>query len=37
MRRLGMTLYGYFDHPRIDLGHPLRSHVAYRLGRPATR
>ncbi len=36
MRRLGMTLYGYFDHPRIEPGHPLRPHVAYRLGRPAT-
>jgi RimJ/RimL family protein N-acetyltransferase len=36
MQRLGMTLYGYFDHPRIEPGHPLRPHVAYRLGRPAT-
>jgi RimJ/RimL family protein N-acetyltransferase len=37
MQRLGMTLYGYFDHPRIEPGHPLRPHVAYRLGRPATQ
>lgn len=34
MRRLGMTLHGPFEHPRIDPGHPLRPHVAYRLGRP---
>jgi RimJ/RimL family protein N-acetyltransferase len=37
MRRLGMTLQAYFDHPRIKPGHPLRPHVAYRLGRPATQ
>ncbi|HEV3293013.1 MAG TPA: GNAT family N-acetyltransferase [Streptosporangiaceae bacterium] len=36
MRRLGMTPQAYFDHPRIEPGHPLRPHVAYRLGRPAT-
>jgi RimJ/RimL family protein N-acetyltransferase len=36
MRRLGMTLQAYFDHPRIEPGDPLRPHVAYRLGRPAT-
>ena len=24
MRRLGMTVSGYFDHPRIAAGHPLR-------------
>jgi RimJ/RimL family protein N-acetyltransferase len=35
MRRLGMTRYTYFDHPRIDPGHPLRRHVVYRLERPA--
>ena len=34
MRRLGMTRYGYFEHPRIELNHPLRPHVVYRLGRP---
>jgi RimJ/RimL family protein N-acetyltransferase len=35
MRRLGMTLYGHFDHPRIEAGHPVRPHVVYRLARPA--
>jgi RimJ/RimL family protein N-acetyltransferase len=34
MRRLGMTRYAYFEHPRIAVGHPLRPHVSYRL-RPA--
>ena len=34
MRRLGMTLHGHFEHPRIEPGHPLRPHVAYRMGRP---
>lgn len=36
MRRLGMTRYGYFEHPRIEPGHPLRPHVVYRLPRPAS-
>ena len=31
MCRLGMTRYGYFEHPRIEPGHPLRPHVVYRL------
>ena len=35
MRRLGMTLYGHFDHPRIEAGHPVRPHVVYRIARPA--
>ena len=35
MRRLGMTLYGHFEHPRIEPGHPLRPHVLYRIARPA--
>ena len=34
MRRLGMTPYAHFDHPRVDLGHVLRPHIAYRLPRP---
>ncbi len=34
MRRLGMTRHAYFDHPRVEAGHPLRAHVAYRLPRP---
>ena len=33
MRRLGMTPYARFDHPRIPAGHPLRPHIAYRLPR----
>jgi len=36
MRRLGMTLYGHFEHPRVEPGHPLRPHVVYRIARPAT-
>ena len=35
MRRLGMTLYGHFDHPRVEAGHPVRPHVVYRIARPA--
>ena len=35
MRADGMSRYSYFDHPRIDVGSPLRNHVLYRLGRPA--
>ncbi|HTT52688.1 MAG TPA: GNAT family N-acetyltransferase [Streptosporangiaceae bacterium] len=34
MRRLGMTQSGYFDHPAIEPGHPVRRHVLYRLPRP---
>jgi RimJ/RimL family protein N-acetyltransferase len=33
MRRLGMTPYARFDHPRIAAGHPLRPHIACRLQR----
>ncbi len=36
MRRLGMTRHSYFDHPRIEPGHPLRRHVAYRLRCPGS-
>jgi RimJ/RimL family protein N-acetyltransferase len=35
MRRLGMTRYAYFDHPRIEPGHPIRPHVVYRLANLA--
>jgi RimJ/RimL family protein N-acetyltransferase len=35
MRRLGLTLDAHFEHPRLPVGHALRPHVAYRLGRPA--
>ena len=34
MQRLGMVRCGVFDHPRIDMGHPLRPHVVYRIGQP---
>ena len=35
MEKLGMThdRAAGFDHPRVPLGHPLRRHVLYRLGR----
>jgi RimJ/RimL family protein N-acetyltransferase len=33
MRRLGMTEHGFFDHPRVPVGHPVRPHVLYRLAR----
>jgi RimJ/RimL family protein N-acetyltransferase len=34
MRRLGLTEYAGFEHPRIPEGNPLRPHVAYRRARP---
>jgi RimJ/RimL family protein N-acetyltransferase len=36
MTRLGMRYdpAGDFDHPRLAVGHPLRRHVLYRVGRP---
>jgi RimJ/RimL family protein N-acetyltransferase len=36
MRRLGMTPYARFEHPRVEPGHPLRPHVAFRLERSRT-
>jgi RimJ/RimL family protein N-acetyltransferase len=33
MRRLGLTEYVRWDHPRIPEGNPLRPSVTYRLGR----
>jgi RimJ/RimL family protein N-acetyltransferase len=35
MRRLGMTPYAHFDHPKLETGHPLRPHIVHRLQRPA--
>lgn len=35
MRRLGMVYDGTFEHPRLPVGHPLRTHVLYRLAAPA--
>jgi RimJ/RimL family protein N-acetyltransferase len=34
MRRLGMRPYAHFDHPAVEVGHPVRPHVVYRLRRP---
>jgi len=34
MRRIGLTEVARFDHPRIQLGDPLRPHVTYHLSRP---
>ena len=34
MRRLGMTPFAHFDHPRVRAGHPVRPHIVYRLQRP---
>lgn len=37
MRRIGMVRHATFEHPAIEVGHPLRPHVVYRVsgGRPA--
>jgi RimJ/RimL family protein N-acetyltransferase len=35
MRRLGLTEYARFEHPRIPDGHPLRPHLTFRLRRAA--
>jgi len=39
MERLGMTHdpADDFEHPRIEMGHPLRPHVVYRLAAPSGR
>jgi RimJ/RimL family protein N-acetyltransferase len=33
MAKLGMSLVGEFDHPRLPEGHPLRPHLLHRLNR----
>jgi len=33
MQRLGMRPDGDFPHPRLPEGHPLRTHLLYRLAR----
>jgi RimJ/RimL family protein N-acetyltransferase len=33
MKRLGLTLYTHFEHPRVPAGHRLRPHVAFRRQR----
>jgi RimJ/RimL family protein N-acetyltransferase len=35
MRRLGLTEFARWDHPRILEGSPLRPSVTYRLARDA--
>lgn len=37
MERLGMVRdpRGDFEHPKLPVGHPLRSHVLYRIGKSA--
>ncbi|MCY1486347.1 Acetyltransferase (GNAT) domain protein [compost metagenome] len=39
MQRLGMRrdAQGDFEHPRLPVGHPLRRHVLYRIGRDEWR
>jgi RimJ/RimL family protein N-acetyltransferase len=34
MRRIGLTQYAFFDHPRVPEGSPIRPHVVYHLARP---
>jgi RimJ/RimL family protein N-acetyltransferase len=34
MRRIGMTPYAQFGHPRVEPGDPLRPHVVFRKQRP---
>jgi RimJ/RimL family protein N-acetyltransferase len=34
MRRIGLTEFVRFDHPRIPAGHPLRPHVMFHLASP---
>jgi ribosomal-protein-alanine N-acetyltransferase len=39
MEKLGLTHDPSedFDHPSLQVGHPLRRHVLYRIAKPATR
>lgn len=34
MRRIGMTQFGFFEHPSVPASSPLRPHVLYRIARP---
>jgi len=34
MRRIGLTQRGSFDHPNVEPGHPLRSHLLYAADAP---
>lgn len=33
MERIGMHLADHFEHPGVEVGHPLRAHVRYVIGR----
>jgi len=33
MQKVGMRFEGYFDHPKVAVNHPLRSHVLYRINK----
>jgi RimJ/RimL family protein N-acetyltransferase len=33
MRRLGLTEFARFDHPKVPQGHPVRPHVVYHMAR----
>ena len=35
MRRIGLTEFASFDHPRIPAGHPLRPHVMFHQANPS--
>jgi len=35
MKRLGMLRYAAFDHPDVEMGHPLRPHVVHRVEQGA--
>lgn len=35
MQKIGMRLDGYFEHPELPEGHPLRPHVCYAVGKEA--
>jgi RimJ/RimL family protein N-acetyltransferase len=30
MERIGLVRHGFFEHPAVPVGHPVRPHVAYR-------
>lgn len=36
MRRIGLREYGFFDHPAIPTGHPLRPHVLFHAPLPVS-
>jgi RimJ/RimL family protein N-acetyltransferase len=33
MRRIGLTQHGFFEHPSVPEGSPIRPHVVYRIAR----